>query len=365
MKIKTSKLLNSHIPIEIFLEIKQDNIIEISENEFEETPFSEDQLRFLQKNKKKIKEAAANFLLEKYKNPEIIKKILDKDFIMMNAPSEALAAALKTEQNVIFYGRGGYGKSEMIKTLFSNDLLKDKVFIKSLNESTSEEDLFGGIKMKELMDNGSILYKTENSFINYPIVVFEEMLDADITVLAALKDALSSKEIRNGVQREKVKTKIVIGLTNKEPSGVSKSASTEALIQRFPIIQSMEYPITLDIILLMILKTMKNPEVLSVNDLTKFDVLYNSINNLVPRKIIQIIKFIDSNIEIFNNKTMIADISAEKITAARTSISSNLQSKIKSFKQETKAYIGIGLSEKTRTESTFQIAKYDTYSKLW
>lgn len=361
--VQTSKLIGSEIPREIYLALSKESIIEVTEEEFLKIqPTTREQIQDITKAKKKLKAFAASALLEKYKNPQIVAEILNEDFILMNETAMALSAALKMEQNIIFCGRGGYGKSEMIKKLFSNELLKEKVFIKSLNESTAEEDLFGGVKMKEFTETGEMLYKTDSSFINYEIAVFEEMLDADISVLSALKDALSSKEVRNGVQREKLKTKIVIGLTNKRPEDVVSNNSTEALIQRFPIIQEMEYPITKDVVALMILRSMKNPEIITLEDILKNEILTPS-KILTPRKIMQIIKFIDSQIEITGGLTMVADISAAKITETKKVLKENLNVRKKKFIDDFKAEMERVKAKNLPTKE--QMLRYDKIISTW
>lgn len=364
MKIKASKIVGVNLPEEIFLEITENEIKEIEEKNFEETILDAEQIKDIKKNKKKIKEFAAKSLIKKYENPEIVKSILNRDFILMDEPAMAISAALRMEQNIIFCGKGGFGKSEMIKALFSSDLLREKVFIKSLNESTTEEDLFGGVRMKELMDTGAILYKTENSFINHEIVVFEEMFDADISVLSALKDALSSKEIRNGLQREKIKTKIIIGLTNKTPEEVVENNSTEALVQRFPLIQKMEYEITDDVIALMILRSMENPKEISIEDILKKEVLMSGKwKNLTPRKIMQIIKFIDSKIEITGGLTKVAEVSADEIFKTKKTLVENLQHRKREFITKMKTQIEIAKTKDLKTKE--QLNEYDSYSKGW
>ena len=365
IKVKASRVINSELPMELYFEITKDGIREILEEEFQERALSKDEIEEIRKLKPKIKEMAASAMLEYYKDPGVLLSILDKSFILMDEPAQALAAALKMEQNIIFCGKGGYGKSEMVKALFSNELLKDKVFIKSLNESTTEEDLFGGVRMKELMETGAILYKTENSFINYEIAVFEEMFDADISVLSALKDALSSKEIRNGVQREPVKTKIIIGLTNKSPKEVISNNSTEALIQRFPFIQEMQYQMTNDVLALMILKSMDDLDKPSLEDILKMEVLTGMASKdlLTPRKVMQIIKFIDSKIEITGGQTSIAEINANRICEQKKIVKDNLEFKAKEF--ITKARAAYESSKKIKMPTLRQLSEYDKNISGW
>ena len=364
MKLKVSNVIGEKLPVELFITLKEGRITEIKESEYSEEELTPEAIKEVKKHKRKIKEFAADALIEKYKDPEVVKAILNRDFILMDESAMAISAALKMEQNVIFCGAGGYGKSEMVKALFSMDLLKNKVFIKSLNEATTEEDLFGGVRMKELMDTGAILYKTENSFINYEIVVFEEMFDADMAVLSALKDTLSSREVRNGVQREKIKTKIIIGLTNKSPEEVIENNSTEALVQRFPIIQRMEYPVTQEVINLMILRSMKDLNKIELEDILKREVLSaTDQKELTPRKVMQIIKYIDSGIKITGGLTKIASVSTDKINATRDTAKKEEERLRKEFIKVMRSTIARARDVKSKAYQ--QLSDYGTYTERW
>ena len=62
------------------------------------------------------------------------------------------------------------------------------------------------------------------------------MLDAQVNALLSLKDTLEAREFRKGSQRQKIRTKMVIALTNKSPEEVSQMGPyAEALMQRFRI----------------------------------------------------------------------------------------------------------------------------------
>lgn len=200
--------------------------------------------RKLKKVKKLIIEEFGDNLLSDYKKTEKIYNTLSSSFINTSGISEVLRNGLTNDMNIILFGKGGYGKSEMCSALFNVPELRDRVFIKSLSEATTEEDLFGGINIKKMTEEGVVEYICENSFANKEIVIFEEIFDANPRVLAALKDTLTSKEIRNGNQRFPIKTKIIIGLTNKTYEEVIQDDSTEALTQRFPISYKVEYPLT-------------------------------------------------------------------------------------------------------------------------
>lgn len=200
--------------------------------------------RKMKKLKKSLLSEFAKDKLEDYKNTDLIQRVLSKKFINTSEISDVLKNAMKNSMNLIIYGKGGYGKSEMVTELFSGPEFKDMVFVKSLSEATTEEDLFGGINVKKLSDTGVVEYNCENSFANKEIVVFEEIFDANPRVLAALKDTLTAKEIRNGNQRFPMKTKVIIGLTNRTYDEVIQDNSTEALTQRFPLSFKLEYNLT-------------------------------------------------------------------------------------------------------------------------
>lgn len=200
--------------------------------------------RKLKKLKRSLLHEFAKDKLNDYSNTDLIQRVLRKKFINTSEISDVLKNAMKNSMNLIIYGKGGFGKSEMVTELFSGPEFKDMVFVKSLSEATTEEDLFGGINVKKLSDTGVVEYNCENSFANKEIVIFEEIFDANPRVLAALKDTLTAKEIRNGNQRFPMKTKVIIGLTNRTYEEVIQDDSTEALTQRFPLSFKLEYELT-------------------------------------------------------------------------------------------------------------------------
>jgi len=189
--------------------------------------------------------------------------------------------------------------------LFSCAELKDRVFIKSLSEATTVEDLFGGINIKKMTDTGSIEYNCENSFANKEIVIFEEIFDANPQVLAALKDTLTSKEIRNGNQRFPIKTQIIIGLTNKTYEEVIEDDSTEALTQRFAVSYPFQYKIDKLNSASLILN--RYPDFGEDKLAAMIDTIAE-MKDLSPRKILEMAKYI-KNMEIIKNRNY-----SEKIT---------------------------------------------------
>lgn len=159
---------------------------------------------------------------------------------------DILFRGINLKKNVLMYGRGGHNKSEgtakVLDLMKAEGLISSEPFVMSFGDGLTEETLLGGIDIKKFKDTGELRYLLHNSFIEHEIVVFEEIFDAPPQVLLTLKDILSSGEVRKGNQRQKIKTKLVIGLTNRSKSDFSEDDSLEALTQRFPLTLKVEWP---------------------------------------------------------------------------------------------------------------------------
>ena len=96
---------------------------------------------------------------------------------------EELAWAWNARENIILYGRGGYGKSDAA-SMFHEYLkkqgvvTKEKPFVMSLGQGTTEETLLGGIDLKKFQEEGEIIYLLRNAFVEHEVVILEEMFDA-------------------------------------------------------------------------------------------------------------------------------------------------------------------------------------------
>lgn len=255
--------------------------------------------------KRRAKSFMGKEMYNKLTDPKFVNGLLD-NFINPENVSETIALAVGQSMNAIMYGRGGFGKSEMVTAIFSQPEFEGRVFIKSLNEATTEEDLFGGINMKALNETGEIIYNLDKSFIQSEIVVFEEMLDANPQVLSALKDALTSGEVRNGKQRAKLKTKVIIGLTNKDPKEIAKeNDSVEALLQRFPIQTLVQQKVDAQLIVDMARKYNW--------DRKDAALIIASIDKTASiRNVLQVVKVLQSPIEI-NTNLVVAGLDIKKI----------------------------------------------------
>lgn len=162
--------------------------------------------------------------------------ILAASFVFVEEMSRILALAFTAKKNVIVFGPGGHGKSEMVKAVVEGLGLADETFYQFFGEGMDEARLFGGLNFRKLEEDKVLEYFPEKSFLNSRVAVFEELFDAPASVLLALKDVLTARELRNGAQRFKMRTEIIICLTNKEPSEISDlGPAAHALIERFPL----------------------------------------------------------------------------------------------------------------------------------
>jgi MoxR-like ATPase len=156
-----------------------------------------------------------------------------KGFVFADEVGEALDLAFATNENLILFGPGGYGKSEMVEAFFKAKGIEP--FVKTMGSGTTTDVLFGGIDVPLFNKKGAIEFLVENSFMNHKYVVFEELFDAPDYILEQLKDILTSKTFRNGNQKFKIKTELIICCTNKTREEFGKNDSLKALLERFPL----------------------------------------------------------------------------------------------------------------------------------
>ena len=162
----------------------------------------------------------------------VTERATDK-FVFMDKTVKILDIGFETRKNIVLYGPGGHGKSEM--TL---EYLKEKgitPYVITMGTGMTTDRLWGGMDIQEFHASGRIEYLVENSFMNEEYVVFEEMFDAPDFILEQLKDILSSGIFRNGTQIFHIKTKFIICCTNRTRDEFSKNMSLKALMERFPL----------------------------------------------------------------------------------------------------------------------------------
>jgi len=164
-----------------------------------------------------------------------IQESLGTRFYNMDKVIEALYLGTSTGKNIILYGPGGFGKSQIVKAFL--DYVKVPAPTIVGYEDMEVESLLGIPNIKKLTE--SSVYETafdRSVFSNPGILVLEEFLDARPSTAAALKDILTEGGLRqNGRFTESLISSVII-CTNKNPEDVSIDDSSAAFYkERFPI----------------------------------------------------------------------------------------------------------------------------------
>ena len=147
--------------------------------------------------------------------------------------------------HVILYGRGGFGKSEMVSAFFA--FITQKVTEAGYDTPTvglldagkcSTSKLWGGYMPEHLPNE---YYRLEHSWISYDYFVFEELFDAYLAALQTMKQTMTSKRYTSPFQDMVVRNQFLVCLTNMSPAEVlakldpSDQNTIQALMDRFPL----------------------------------------------------------------------------------------------------------------------------------
>lgn len=155
------------------------------------------------------------------------------EFVFMEKPLKVLEIGFNTGKNVILFGPGGFGKSDLSQAFLNEKGISP--FVITMGTGMTTDRLFGGLDIPVFNETGKIEYLVENSFMNHEYVIFEELFDAPDFILEQLKDIISSGVFRNGTQTFPIKTKFIICATNRTREEFSKNMSLQALMERFPL----------------------------------------------------------------------------------------------------------------------------------
>jgi MoxR-like ATPase len=172
-----------------------------------------------------------------------VSNVLSSAFIRVEALARILSLAIASGKNVLLWGPGGHGKSEMVAAALAAVTNDENIFVQSFGEGMDEATLWGGLDFLALEKDKVLKYFPEQSFLAKEFAVFEEIFDAPATVLLALKDTLTARKLRKGSQSCAMKTKVIIALTNKDPAEIADlGPAAAALIERFPLQLKVEWP---------------------------------------------------------------------------------------------------------------------------
>jgi MoxR-like ATPase len=174
-----------------------------------------------------------------------VQEALREKFVYCDEIADLISAAFYEPCNLLLWGPGGHGKSDMVLTaLKSLGLSDDEIFIQSFGEGMSEDRLWGGPDMASL--DTCLRYDTSRSFLapHYKAVIFEEIFDAPAQSLLPLKDVLTRRVFMNGPERVAMKAKVVIACTNKDPREFGDgNDAVQALMERFLLQKEVRWPV--------------------------------------------------------------------------------------------------------------------------
>src|SRR5690349_15789402 len=123
-----------------------------------------------------------------------IKVALENKFVFTENIYRIIALAIASGKNVLFYGPAGHGKSEMVETALRAIAPASDIHIQSFGEDMNEAHLWGGLDFKRLAAENEQRYNVEESFLNKPYAILEELFDAPPSVLMSLKDTLTARK---------------------------------------------------------------------------------------------------------------------------------------------------------------------------
>lgn len=170
-----------------------------------------------------------------------ISSVLASKFVNSANFAEAISLSLVSDIPVIFHGKGGYGKTEMILEVFK--LISSNWGMLECTPETSASDIYGGAVAKTTKHDNCEITKAsvniEESLLNKECFFLEEMLDASFNALAALKSLITLKGSTLDGKFHESQCKALVAATNINPSELLESLpdthqnSYEALLQRF------------------------------------------------------------------------------------------------------------------------------------
>lgn len=166
-------------------------------------------------------------------------------FINTSTFANAMELAIVSGIPIMFYGKGGYGKTEMIKAVF--DHIDGSSAMLECDPETTASLIKGGAiarttKTKET-DITLAHYNVGASILKNHSFFYEEMLDASFQALSVLKAIITNKQLTlNGEVVDSI-NKLLVAATNVNPYDrieqmpPSEANSYDAFLQRFIIVR--------------------------------------------------------------------------------------------------------------------------------
>lgn len=179
-------------------------------------------------------------------NLQDLQKTIAKKFYGMESVIAVLYNAIISNTNVILYGPGGFGKSEVVKEFLKYIDLPNSTLVGY--EDMDVEALLGLPNMDKMLKDSVYETSFERSVFSFPgILILEEFLDVNPRTAMALKDILSSGGLRQkSILIESLVTNVII-CSNRAPKELSFDDSSSAFyLERFPLMLKV-FPSTIDV----------------------------------------------------------------------------------------------------------------------
>ena len=185
----------------------------------------------------KTNRCVSNKIVERLKEVNIddLIKEVSKKFYKQEDTTRAVFSGLRLNMNTYLYGKGGYGKTEVIKTILK--ILNIPYYVINGYKDMPVEALLGVPNMKKLLDDSKYELNFSDSIFRFPgILIGEEFGDILPATAAALKDILSERGFRDGDIKIESLVSTMIITTNTSPDALSDDESKKAFYDgRFPI----------------------------------------------------------------------------------------------------------------------------------
>ena len=166
-------------------------------------------------------------------------------FINTSTFANSMELALVSGIPIMYYGKGGYGKTEMIKEVFKH-IDGSSAMLECDPETTASLIKGGAIaRTTKTKDTDITLahYNVEASIMSNHAFFYEEMLDASFQALSVLKAIITNKQLTLNGEVVNSINKLLVAATNVNPYDrieqlpPSEANSYDAFLQRFIIVR--------------------------------------------------------------------------------------------------------------------------------
>lgn len=179
-----------------------------------------------------------------YIKSSINAQLTNSGFVKFNSFSDSLSLSILSGIPILYYGKGGYGKTEMILSAFQ--VIKGSQGMLECDPETSASHIKGGAIARttksDKYDFTEAHYNVAASVLQKHKFFFEEALDASFNALSVLKAVITNKMLNVSGEEIKSINKVLVAATNLNPIELKESLpdiqqnSYDAFLQRFLIV---------------------------------------------------------------------------------------------------------------------------------